>query len=37
MKITEAEKVAGWARSYYLSSVILPLIKGDKLMIPCER
>jgi len=35
--IAEAEKVVGWARSHYLSSTILPSIKGDRLIIPRER
>ncbi|XP_008784537.2 uncharacterized protein LOC103703453 isoform X2 [Phoenix dactylifera] len=32
----KAEKVVGWARNHYLSSVILPSIKGDRLLIPRE-
>ncbi|KAG8076345.1 hypothetical protein GUJ93_ZPchr0006g45276 [Zizania palustris] len=31
-----AEKVVGWARSHYLSSVMHPSIKGDRLIIPRE-
>uniref|UniRef100_A0A0D9WNI6 AAA+ ATPase domain-containing protein n=1 Tax=Leersia perrieri TaxID=77586 RepID=A0A0D9WNI6_9ORYZ len=31
-----AEKVLGWARSHYLSSVTCPSIKGDRLIIPRE-
>uniref|UniRef100_J3MCL7 AAA+ ATPase domain-containing protein n=1 Tax=Oryza brachyantha TaxID=4533 RepID=J3MCL7_ORYBR len=31
-----AEKVVGWARSHYLSSVTCPSIKGDRLIIPRE-
>ncbi|EAZ36337.1 hypothetical protein OsJ_20663 [Oryza sativa Japonica Group] len=31
-----AEKVIGWARSHYLSSVTCPSIKGDRLIIPRE-
>ncbi|KAL5199713.1 hypothetical protein ABZP36_020916 [Zizania latifolia] len=31
-----AEKVVGWARSHYLSSVMHPSIKGDRLIIPHE-
>uniref|UniRef100_A0A0E0HL73 AAA+ ATPase domain-containing protein n=1 Tax=Oryza nivara TaxID=4536 RepID=A0A0E0HL73_ORYNI len=32
----KAEKVVGWARSHYLSSSVLPNIKGDRLIIPRE-
>ncbi|XP_078172544.1 uncharacterized protein LOC144566403 isoform X3 [Carex rostrata] len=32
----KAEKVAGWAKNHYLSSVIFPLTKGNRLMIPRE-
>ncbi|XP_062222011.1 uncharacterized protein LOC133921230 isoform X2 [Phragmites australis] len=32
----KAEKVIGWARSHYLSSTVLPSIKGDRLIIPRE-
>uniref|UniRef100_A0A0D9YY90 AAA+ ATPase domain-containing protein n=1 Tax=Oryza glumipatula TaxID=40148 RepID=A0A0D9YY90_9ORYZ len=32
----KAEKVVGWARSHYLSSAVLPNIKGDRLIIPRE-
>uniref|UniRef100_A0A0D9VL18 AAA+ ATPase domain-containing protein n=1 Tax=Leersia perrieri TaxID=77586 RepID=A0A0D9VL18_9ORYZ len=32
----KAEKVVGWARNHYLSSAVLPSIKGDRLIIPCE-
>uniref|UniRef100_A0A0E0K594 AAA+ ATPase domain-containing protein n=1 Tax=Oryza punctata TaxID=4537 RepID=A0A0E0K594_ORYPU len=32
----KAEKVVGWARSHYLSSAVLPSIKGDRLIIPRE-
>lgn len=35
--IVEAERVVGWARNHYLSSVILPSLKGDRLVIPRER
>uniref|UniRef100_A0A0E0L9J9 AAA+ ATPase domain-containing protein n=1 Tax=Oryza punctata TaxID=4537 RepID=A0A0E0L9J9_ORYPU len=31
-----AEKVVGWARSHYLSSVTCPSVKGDRLIIPRE-
>ncbi|XP_042391032.1 spastin-like isoform X2 [Zingiber officinale] len=30
----KAEKVIGWAKSHYLSSSLLPTVKGDRLMIP---
>ncbi|XP_042395748.1 uncharacterized protein LOC121986044 isoform X2 [Zingiber officinale] len=30
----KAEKVIGWAKSHYLSSSLLPIVKGDRLMIP---
>ncbi|KQK01924.1 uncharacterized protein LOC100831043 isoform X2 [Brachypodium distachyon] len=32
----KAAKVVGWARSHYLSSTVLPSIKGDRLIIPRE-
>ncbi|XP_074564018.1 uncharacterized protein LOC141820584 [Curcuma longa] len=32
----KAEKVIGWAKSHYLSSSLLPTVKGDRLMIPSE-
>ncbi|KAL6635128.1 hypothetical protein ACP70R_027799 [Stipagrostis hirtigluma subsp. patula] len=32
----KAKKVVGWARSHYLSSTVLPSIKGDRLIIPRE-
>ncbi|KAG6525539.1 hypothetical protein ZIOFF_015501 [Zingiber officinale] len=32
----EAEKVIGWAKNHYLSSSLLPTVKGDRLMIPSE-
>ncbi|XP_009407780.2 uncharacterized protein LOC103990390 isoform X1 [Musa acuminata AAA Group] len=32
----KAEKVVGWAKNHYLSSSLLPSIKGDRLMIPSE-
>lgn len=32
----KAEKVVGWAKNHYLSSVILPSVKGDRLLIPRE-
>ncbi|KAJ0988347.1 hypothetical protein J5N97_006703 [Dioscorea zingiberensis] len=32
----KAEKVVGWARNHYLSSCILPSVKGDRLMVPRE-
>lgn len=35
--ITEAEKVVGWAKSHYLSSCLLPSVKGDRLQVPRER
>nr|CAB3470078.1 unnamed protein product [Digitaria exilis] len=31
-----AEMVVGWAKSHYLSSVVSPSIKGDRLIIPRE-
>lgn len=33
----EAERVVGWARNHYLSSCVLPSVKGDRLMVPRER
>lgn len=32
----KAEKVVGWAKNHYLSSCVLPTIKGDKLSLPRE-
>ncbi|KAL3824833.1 hypothetical protein ACJIZ3_020862 [Penstemon smallii] len=32
----KAEKVVGWAKNHYLSSCILPLVKGDRLQLPRE-
>ncbi|GFP92354.1 ATPase family aaa domain-containing protein 1-a [Phtheirospermum japonicum] len=32
----KAEKVVGWAKSHYLSSCLLPLVKGDRLQLPRE-
>uniref|UniRef100_A0A2P2LCR6 Uncharacterized protein LOC8286329 isoform X2 n=1 Tax=Rhizophora mucronata TaxID=61149 RepID=A0A2P2LCR6_RHIMU len=32
----KAEKVVGWARNQYLSSCMLPSIKGDRLSLPRE-
>ncbi|KAJ6378338.1 hypothetical protein OIU78_028560, partial [Salix suchowensis] len=32
-----AEKVIGWAKNHYLSSSLLPCIKGDRLSLPRER
>ncbi|XP_042458442.1 uncharacterized protein LOC122042399 isoform X2 [Zingiber officinale] len=32
----KAEKVIGWAKNHYLSSSLLPTVKGDRLMIPSE-
>ncbi|KAJ4733575.1 P-loop containing nucleoside triphosphate hydrolases superfamily protein [Rhynchospora pubera] len=32
----KAEKIAGWAKSNYLSSVSTPITKGDRLIIPRE-
>ncbi|KAJ6681806.1 P-LOOP CONTAINING NUCLEOSIDE TRIPHOSPHATE HYDROLASES SUPERFAMILY PROTEIN [Salix koriyanagi] len=32
----EAEKVIGWAKNHYLSSSLLPCIKGDRLSLPRE-
>ncbi|XP_020090267.1 uncharacterized protein LOC109711554 isoform X2 [Ananas comosus] len=32
----KAERVVGWARNHYLSSIILPSLKGDRLVIPRE-
>lgn len=31
-----AEKVVGWAKNHYLSSCLLPSIKGDRLQLPRE-
>ncbi|KAK3004269.1 hypothetical protein RJ639_019141, partial [Escallonia herrerae] len=31
----KAEKVVGWAKNNYLSSCLLPLIKGERLFMPC--
>lgn len=30
----KAEKVVGWAKNHYLSSCLLPTIKGDKMWLP---
>lgn len=35
--ITDAEKVVGWAKNHYLSSCLLPSVKGDRLHLPRER
>lgn len=35
--IAEAEKVVGWAKNHYLSSCLLPSIKGERLILPRER
>ncbi|XP_050231999.1 uncharacterized protein LOC126680824 isoform X2 [Mercurialis annua] len=32
----KAEKVIGWAKNHYLSSCLLPSIKGDRLLLPRE-
>ncbi|KAG0476234.1 hypothetical protein HPP92_013075 [Vanilla planifolia] len=32
----KAEKVIGWARNHYLSSVFLPSINNGRLQIPCQ-
>ncbi|XWS54330.1 hypothetical protein CRYUN_Cryun10bG0080700 [Craigia yunnanensis] len=32
----KAEKVVGWAKNHYLSSCILPSIKGERLCLPRE-
>ncbi|KAJ6997202.1 hypothetical protein NC653_013696 [Populus alba x Populus x berolinensis] len=32
----KAEKVIGWAKNHYLSSCLLPCIKGDRLSLPHE-
>ncbi|KAF3772240.1 MSP1 protein [Nymphaea thermarum] len=32
----KAEKVVGWARNHYLSSCLLPSIRGERLSIPCR-
>ncbi|XP_010261095.1 PREDICTED: uncharacterized protein LOC104600003 isoform X2 [Nelumbo nucifera] len=32
----KAEKVIGWARNHYLSTCILPLVKGERLNVPRE-
>lgn len=34
---SEAEKLVGWAKNHYLSSCLLPSIKGERLCIPRER
>uniref|UniRef100_A0A9I9DTQ0 AAA+ ATPase domain-containing protein n=1 Tax=Cucumis melo TaxID=3656 RepID=A0A9I9DTQ0_CUCME len=34
--IADAEKVVGWAKNHYLSSCLLPSIKGDRLQLPRE-
>lgn len=33
----EAEKVVGWAKNHYLSSCLLPSIKGERLHLPRKR
>ncbi|KAJ6681805.1 P-LOOP CONTAINING NUCLEOSIDE TRIPHOSPHATE HYDROLASES SUPERFAMILY PROTEIN [Salix koriyanagi] len=35
-KSNQAEKVIGWAKNHYLSSSLLPCIKGDRLSLPRE-
>ncbi|XP_024193678.1 uncharacterized protein LOC112197288 isoform X2 [Rosa chinensis] len=32
----KAEKVVGWAKSHYLSSCLVPSVKGDRLQLPRE-
>ncbi|XP_042478683.1 uncharacterized protein LOC122059726 isoform X2 [Macadamia integrifolia] len=32
----KAEKIVGWARNHYLSTCLLPSIKGEKLNVPRE-
>ncbi|PIN15511.1 AAA+-type ATPase [Handroanthus impetiginosus] len=32
----KAEKVVGWAKNHYLSSCLLPSVKGDRLQLPRE-
>ncbi|CAL0334216.1 unnamed protein product [Lupinus luteus] len=32
----KAEKVVGWAKNHYLSSCLLPSVKGERLCLPCE-
>ncbi|KAK8931420.1 Katanin p60 ATPase-containing subunit A1 [Platanthera zijinensis] len=32
----KAERVVGWARNHYLSSVTFPSVSNDRLLIPCE-
>ncbi|XP_031476070.1 uncharacterized protein LOC116247846 isoform X2 [Nymphaea colorata] len=32
----KAEKIVGWARNHYLSSCLLPSIRGERLSIPCR-
>ncbi|OAY58956.1 uncharacterized protein LOC110609281 isoform X2 [Manihot esculenta] len=32
----KAEKVVGWAKNHYLSSCLLPSIKGERLILPRE-
>ncbi|KAK7264111.1 hypothetical protein RJT34_31715 [Clitoria ternatea] len=32
----KAEKVVGWAKNHYLSSCLLPSVKGEKLCLPRE-
>ncbi|KAJ9145666.1 hypothetical protein P3X46_028023 [Hevea brasiliensis] len=32
----KAEKVVGWAKNHYLSSCLLPSIKGERLILPSE-
>ncbi|OIW08832.1 hypothetical protein TanjilG_16413 [Lupinus angustifolius] len=33
----KAEKVVGWAKNHYLSSCLLPSVKGERLCLPRER
>lgn len=35
--VAEAEMVVGWAKNHYLSSCLLPHMKGDRLYVPRER
>ncbi|KAH6798513.1 P-loop containing nucleoside triphosphate hydrolases superfamily protein [Perilla frutescens var. frutescens] len=32
----KAEKVVGWAKNHYLSSCLLPSVKGDRMQVPRE-
>lgn len=34
---SEAEKVVGWAKNHYLSSCLLPSVKGERMCLPRER